>query len=144
MDTETAKFIEGLKQYNLSKEQIENGDWVYAGGDNKQHLKYFTLLFPKKKLPFKSLECVCGHYIEHNCYIRNKITKEFLILGSCCIKKFIPNKFARYCEVCNKQHKNTKDNKCNECRNIKRCLDCKIVLRVAYHRYCLDCYYERN
>ena len=42
MDTKTAKFIEGLKQYNLSKEQIENGDWVYAGGDNKQHLKYIT------------------------------------------------------------------------------------------------------
>ena len=41
------KFIEGLKQYNLTYEEVNN-NWKYCGGDHDQHLSYFHLVYPEK------------------------------------------------------------------------------------------------
>jgi len=111
------RFYTGLVEYNLTKEEIENGDWVYAGGDQcGAHLNYFKIVFPEaESLPEHEDHCVCNHPIKWNCYIRHKVTNEVIVLGNCCIKKFIP-KSMRTCGMCGEPHKNRKDNYCNDCR----------------------------
>jgi hypothetical protein len=136
----STRFIEGLKEYNLSLKEIQNGDWSYAGGNFDSHIKKFKLIFGDIKFPDVEKYCVCGHEIIHNCYIMNK-KKEILVIGSCCIKKFMPNKFKIQCEICNKPHLNRKDNKCNDCRKhkyINKCIDCNKG-KCSLFKKCNDC-----
>jgi hypothetical protein len=111
-------FIKGLKNYNLSYEDIKNSDWKYCGGDRGRHANYFKLVFPSNLFNINKINhethCICGHPIVENCYITNE-ESEILVLGNCCIKKFIPM-CTRTCEKCKLPHKNRKDNKCNNCR----------------------------
>ena len=72
-------------------------------------------------MPFPELtdECICGQTLAHNCYIRKDVNtplKDILIIGSCCIKKFIDAGKSRKCEKCNADHKNRKYNLCNICK----------------------------
>jgi len=36
----------------------------------------------------KAGECICGHPITENCPVYNKLNRNVLIVGNCCIKKF--------------------------------------------------------
>ena len=112
----TNRFIQGLLNYNLTVEEIQNGKWRYCGGNKKSHYRYFNIFFKNKvKLPEYEPNCVCGQYIVENCYITNG--DKIMVLGNCCIKKFLPkNLSGRTCRVCKKPHKNQKDNLCHECR----------------------------
>jgi hypothetical protein len=114
----TKRFIEGLKNYNLTYDEIVNGNWKYCGGRSGRHLNYFKLSCKDEELPEQVNECVCGHKISENCYITNG--EEILILGNCCIIKFIP-KSSRTCEKCESPHKNRKVNQCNRCRSGVSC-----------------------
>jgi hypothetical protein len=115
----TERFIEGLENYNLTLEEIQNGSWRYCGGSGEQrHKNYFKTVFGNDDYPDPDDHCVCGHYIEENCYIYNPDSGEILIIGNCCIKKFIP-KSGRTCEQCGESHRNRKDNLCNNCREKK-------------------------
>lgn len=106
------RFIEGLEKYNLTYEEIK--DWKYAGGNKGRHYNYFVMICGDNAKPLPHTNnCVCNHYIEENCYIRNG--NDFLILGNCCIKKFIPMN-TRTCKYCNSPHRNRKNNICNGCR----------------------------
>ena len=86
------KFVQGLNQYDLTLDDMK--DYVYAGGNTGRHYNYFKDFF-KKELKRKPKgwyfeyedKCICGHNIKENCYIAHKITKEWLVLGNCCIKK---------------------------------------------------------
>jgi hypothetical protein len=109
----TKRFIKGLESYGLTYEEIKSNNWKYCGGNEGRHLNYFKLCYKKSELPEHDNECVCGHHIVENCYITDG--KELLILGNCCIKKFIP-KNTRTCEKCEKPHKNRIVNRCNDCR----------------------------
>ena len=109
----TNKFIKGLENHGLTDDDIKNSGWKYCGGRTGRHLNYFKLCFPNEELPDKVNECVCGHYIEENCYITNG--DGILILGNHCIQKFI-EKSSRTCEDCGEPHKNRKDNRCHNCR----------------------------
>ena len=128
------KFIKGLAEYNLTEEEVKK-NWKYCGGDRGRHYNYFKLSCPNDDEPEHTNECVCKHYIEENCYITNG--EEILVLGNCCIKKFLP-KSGRTCELCDEPHKNRIVNRCNDCRfgicdkcnkkcnsNYKLCFDCK-------------------
>jgi len=136
----TKQFINGLKSYNLTKEDMI--DWKYCGGRNGQnprHYNYFKLSCPNDDLPSLVFECICGHDIKENCYITNG--EEFLILGNCCIKKFLPSENSgRTCEICKKPHRNTKDNRCKQCRK-KFCTDCD---KEKYSNFtkCKDCVFN--
>ena len=147
----TERFIKGLKNYNISFNDIKNGQWTYAGGcpittahkyfiirfpdfqkkwrethiiDGKNIYIYYRITthkpihsqddFPDKNYPRHINKCVCNHDIEKNYYITNGSV--MLILGSCCIKKFMPNGMRKSCEHCENLHKNIKDNLCNDCR----------------------------
>ena len=134
------RFIKGLKEYNLTFEEITNGDWKYFGGDNGNHYRYFQMAKNEKdNLPEHEDECVCGVKIKHNCYITNG--KEILILGSCCIKRFMPPDCSgRTCEICGKPHRNRINNRCNDCR-IGICNDCGKAISKSYAK-CYHCQFN--
>jgi hypothetical protein len=158
MPTKKDKFIEGLESYGLTYEDIIKSGWNYCGGNYKQHYNYYKLRFPNEELLPQENECVCGHYIENNGYICNKAETDFLVLGSCCIKKFIGG---RVCSRCGDKHKRTSINVCKFCeRNRhwchtrdkyrylkwKRCeggkVGCneKLVDTHSWKKTCYDCY----
>lgn len=148
----TEKFIKGLQNHNLSYEDIKKNNWTYCGGNKPgSRLRYFKLFFGHTDTPDHESKCVCGHTIKENCYITDR--KEILVLGNCCIKKFMPKgKSGRTCEDCGKPHRNRKDNKCHDCREIKyntpienRCRKCDIKCNSKY-KYCYNCYlnYRNN
>ena len=136
-DSLTEKFLEGLKQYGLTRDDMKN--WKYCGGDGKHHLSYFKLCFPGRDIPNTSEVCVCKQKIIHNCYITNNV--DILILGSCCIKKFI-EKCRRSCEKCGAFHKNRAVNLCNGCRDDiivpTKCDNCEVMHRRK-DNLCKEC-----
>ncbi len=132
----TNRFIEGLKQYNLTYDEILSGNWKYCGGNKGRHFNYFVLFSKGRDLPQPGEKyiCVCGHHIVENCYITDNA--RILVLGNCCIKKFIP-KSSRTCENCGKPHRNRKVNRCNLCR-IGICETCNKKCNRKYKK-CYDC-----
>ena len=118
MDETSARFINGLRQYDLTPKQIRDGGWKYCGGDKEgRHLNYFNMVCPDDEIPEKAPHCVCGHKIKENCYITNG--DEILILGNECIKRFLGNeKGGRTCELCGASHRNRKRNRCNYCKKL--------------------------
>jgi hypothetical protein len=47
-----------------------------------------------------------------------------VVLGNCCIKRFIPKDLAsKTCSVCKKPHRNRRVDKCNGCRD-DLCITC--------------------
>jgi hypothetical protein len=133
----TKKFIEGLENYGLTYEEIENSKWKYCGGNKGRHLKYYKLCYPTGDLPQQTNECICGHHIDENCYITDE--ESLLILGNCCIKKFI-KKSSRSCDDCGNPHKNRKINKCNNCR-MGICEKCGIRCDYRYKK-CYKCVFK--
>ena len=134
----TDKFIKGLKKYNVTIEEITNGSWKYVGGDTGRHLNYFKRVFPNKELHENKKKCICDHVIKENCYIYNKHSGIILVLGNCCIKRFLPkNRASRTCEMCNETHRNRTVNRCNKCRK-GFCDECSCVIQTKY-RKCYKC-----
>ena len=131
------KFKKGLwEKYEMTIPDLNY--WKYCGGDggkNNRHLNYWKLNFGNVDTPLNEERCVCNHKIKENCYITDKENKELLILGNCCIKRFI-KKSGRTCENCGKFHKNIKINKCNNCRG---CLKCGGETSISY-KYCSSCF----
>lgn len=124
------RFRRGLAKYDLTVEEINSGSWSYAGGDGafksgfnerslnpyNRHHKYYELRFPEYDFPDYNEYCVCEHHIVENCYIYSE-EKGFLIIGNCCIKRFMDaDKAGRTCERCKAPHKNRKWNLCNDCK----------------------------
>ena len=135
-------FVNGLKELGLEYNHVIK-NWKYCGGNSKtgtemRHLNYWKLLYPDEELPEYGDECVCGHKITNNCYIT--YNDEILILGNCCIKKFLPKDNAgRTCDECGKSHRNRKINKCNDCK-IGYCLNCHKPCE-RYYTKCYKCMY---
>lgn len=118
----TTHFAKGLAKHGLSIEDMEN--YKYCGGDTDRHFNYWKLVNKNNEFatPPHKTECICGHAIEENCYIMHKTEKTILILGNCCIEKFVPDS-GRTCEECGDPHQNRKVNRCNVCR-IGKCDIC--------------------
>ena len=159
----------GIKYLNDT--YVKNPDWVYAGGDFLQHDNYWKLF--KKDYDwgnwhpsFKS-ECVCGQDIEKNCWLYNKKTNRFQIIGSDCIRKFQFKKICsicsathnnrkinlcnacrpsikkkKLCQICGEEHRNIKNNICNSCRE-GRCVDCGRDIDEKYPK-CYKCYINKK
>lgn len=107
-DNHAEAFHEGLGYRPMT-------EFRYVGGDHDSHANYWKLIFPDSPYPPHADFCICGHQIAHNCYIEHIEDEEVLIVGSCCIKKFM-DKPGRTCEICRAPHKNRRDNYCNDCR----------------------------
>jgi hypothetical protein len=109
-------FLNRIKS-NLDKNNLSFDDlktFKYAGGDDGCHLNYYKILFGNKQLPMQENECLCGHPIKNNCYIVNEKNENLIVLGNCCIKRFIL-KNGRTCERCEQPHKTRKNNYCKSC-----------------------------
>jgi hypothetical protein len=135
----TEQFIKGLKKYRLSKSDM--GLWHYCGGSYGSHKKYFKLSCPHDDQPALKDKCICGHTIKNNCYITDN--KDFLILGNCCIQKFIIKK-GRTCKKCGEPHKNRLLDLCNSCKItslISKCMKCNEKCRKS-HKLCYSCFLE--
>ena len=126
-------FYEGLfLKYGVTREGLST--YRYCGGDTQTHHRnYFKLCFGKDApTPPYENECVCGHFIEENCYMRDA-QSNIIVLGNCCIKRYMPMCF-RTCDKCGARHKNNKVNRCNECRRGKcdKCgRDCSTSRRIC-------------
>ena len=138
-----------MNDYGISVEEfIEN--FKYCGGDTGSHFNYWNMInCLDKDTPFHKDNCICDHFIYENCYAVDKRDKnKIVVLGNCCIKRFLGNNAGRTCEKCGKKHKNRKNNLCKECRNneknnddFKLCgnNDCEKLIKKKY-KYCYSCY----
>jgi hypothetical protein len=137
------KFKNGLAIYGLDIDDVVN-NWKYAGGDEGRHLNYWHLL--QKKHPFlmpaKQQQCICSTHIKEQCFIANPDFTQLLVVGNCCIKKFLKDS-GRTCEHCKKAHKNRLYNRCNDCKNL--CNECNIVsINSKYTTTCYSCKCKKN
>lgn len=132
METEAdyynAKFKEEILKHSVQRNDYNKAkhEWIRAGGyhPNKEegngqtsfnyYKTYFSSKFPQ---PDYELECICTHKIVHNCYIYNQYNKAAVVVGNCCIKRFLDN-IHKSCEVCQQFHKRTKANVCNACEEL--------------------------
>ncbi len=136
------RFCENLEALGLTYEEVER-DYKYSGGNldeegcETRHSRYFDMCFPRDPFPDKVKKCMCDHPIVENCYISKDFDiNTLLIIGNCCIKKFIKAS-SRTCEVCQKSHRNTKTNYCNDCKDTyKKCNHCKVVNITGKSNYC--------
>jgi len=134
--------IKNLKNMNISFETFSQ-NYYYCGGDHERRQKYFYEIFKHYNFPKKVYTCLCNTNIKNNCYVYNKKTKDIIILGSCCIKKFCVNGTKKTCELCNSPHSNRKINRCDFCLYIKiysgKCVDCEIEINTKFKR-CYSCF----
>jgi len=119
------KFIQGLEKHGLSYNEIKK--WQYCGGKSwsdgayeiTRHEKYFKQCYPNEDYPKQKKECICGTDLIHNCFIRENnesSVESILIVGQCCVEKFIDGGLDKRCEKCSSPHNNIKDNLCKICR----------------------------
>ena len=90
-------------------------EWEYCGGDTSSHLRYYSLRCKGTPMPQHEEQCICSHHIVSNCYIRHRRSREMLVIGSCCIKRFMGG-CRKECTVCGMVHKNRVHTLCNVCR----------------------------
>jgi hypothetical protein len=124
------RFIAGLAELGLTYNDIKK--WSYCGGKSfsngenqlaTKHEKYFKQCYPNADFPKQQNKCICDQDLIHNCYIRENIfapIESILIVGQCCIEKFIDNGIKKICERCESQHNNRTNNICNDCRKIEK------------------------
>lgn len=108
----TRCFHESLRELSVNNDDNYIDEWVYAGGDTGRHLNYFNIRYCGKiDIPMSSSRCICSHPIVENCYIENILDNKLVVVGNCCIKKFLKNNNKnRTCGICRTSHKNRKDN----------------------------------
>lgn len=142
-------------------------NWIYFGGGSyttsydkspTHHWNYFQLAWPDhfKTQPNIPVEeaCVCNTPIQQQCYVLNKVTKEVVVMGNCCIRKMELS--GRTCSICNAIHRNRKDNLCNDCRidekkkqkikenKQKGLCSCGRRKKYEWSNVCLTCYYKNK
>lgn len=136
------RFVNGIEACGLSYDEVLK--WKYCGGDTKGRLKYFQQCCKGEPIPPKESHCICGHPIVENCYITDTFEGgSLLILGNCCIKRFIP-KSGKTCEKCGEPHKNKKDNLCNSCRYLCKECDRFIYFPKDLENMCPSCFYKTH
>ena len=137
----TKRFIDGLKEYNLTKDEIK--DWTYVGGGHTTDARLNTILnqtfkihFPDSDVPELEHTCVCGHPIQLNAFISDG--ERILVLGSCCVKRFTATGIKKTCRKCKKPYRGSYLD-CSACRpgvfGEKVCKTCGCIYRFV----CSNC-----
>ena len=132
--------IQGFINKGIDPDDVKE-NYKYSGGNHhSRHTNYFNLIFPKMDLSLMRKEeyCICGVYIVHNCYItKNNDIDTLIIIGNCCIKKFMKHK-GRTCDECDKPHTNRLMNKCNDCKKKYNKCECGNIISKKY-KSCFVC-----
>ena len=127
---------------NIILQKVGSGNYIQYGDDlgSEQYTRWLTLREENEEEPDHQEECKCGHKIKWNYYIKNIISGEIEVIGSCCIKKFVPAELrGKLCELCGSQHRSRKDNFCKECRTKIQCTTCKKICNGMIGMRCLEC-----
>lgn len=159
IDCLSKKFKRGLELHGLTPEKLITDKWYYCGSTRWSNIKqkkkkkekytihkegyycnineddYFKQKYPNRERPEYNNKCICSNYIKINCYITNG--DRIITLGSCCIRKFMPDLLKKTCKVCNAKHHNRTVDKCNVCRK-GTCDKCNKKCPNSY-RYCVSC-----
>jgi hypothetical protein len=154
MEKYIKKITKNLKKENLSFEEFKN-NFRCAGGFHPESDKKDSKLkreweqaFKGKERPNHKDRCLCNHHIKRNYYIKHIDDDEkILILGCCCIKRFL-NKKGRRCDMCDELHKNRKTNRCNKCKDKRVCSICnekyELCILNDNEKKCYDCIVKEN
>lgn len=112
-------------------------DWEWVGGNNPHSIGRWERSTNNAEKPTLKGNCVCGHAIKENCWIRSKKTGEIKTLGNCCVRRFMPEKEDRMlkCERCGEPHMNRKTTLCNSCATGFCCYGYKFSLTTG----CFNC-----
>ena len=164
------RFIKGLKEYNLTLDELNETGWHYIGGNHKQFLSHFKLLKLKYSIEYiirnaKNYDsaqdtfcnnsnntivdggewrnCVCHEPIYNLCFIANATREEFFIIGNCCIKSFIKANTIT-CEECGNEHRNKIKNLCNDCKLCQECEICGSEHKNLNHNMCNKCFNKKE
>jgi hypothetical protein len=95
-------------------------------------------------------KCICDHDIKYNYEYKHKTNDDYIILGSCCIKKFSTvYKEQRKCIDCDKKIRKNDDNRCKQCREEEeerllkiekcKCKGCGYIKKDDKYKYCYYC-----
>jgi hypothetical protein len=130
------RFEKGLKQYNLTVEEFQSNYKVLRCDKDKEY----------EEIPPDKKYCICGVKIKINKHVRNieeyDLTKRILVVGRCCIKKFVPEENRKkLCGNCKRAHKNKTFNLCKECE-YNHCYVCYKLNsnnEKTKHLMCNDC-----
>lgn len=122
--------------YKLLMERIVENSKADTFEEAKKEWKCHKLNFN-----LEDCQCICSKVIFHTHFIDNVNTKKSLILGSCCIKKFIPEVVK--CTVCGDQLNDickrlkTNNHVCPECtrQRIKKLSKYKYFVPGKYANY---------
>lgn len=135
MESFQKRFTDGLLNYGLTYEDLKK--FKYHGGDFASHKNYLKQFFPEEVGIYPNeTTCVCGHDIKNNCYLATET--EVLVIGSCCIKRFLPSQTGRVCVKCDAPHSNRKVNMCNYCKTLKYCEGCDKEIQKRF-TFCWSC-----
>jgi hypothetical protein len=137
-------------------------NFIYCGADTDSGTKrdyFFTKNPGVRELPKYKTACVCGHTIVKNFYIQHIPTKKNIVVGSCCIKRYLPEESqGKTCSECGAPHQNKTVDMCNECRPScdtcddryaaqDSCSSCNKLFdsfHCSKHRYMRTCYKCKN
>nr|QBK91274.1 MAG: hypothetical protein LCPAC202_02480 [Pithovirus LCPAC202] len=119
------KFMEKLIANSTTNFPLK--EWKYVGGNSGRHSRWYQNLYPDCAFPSSKNSCICSHPIIENCYIQNNNTNLILVVGNCCIKRFLPlESQGRACPKCQEPHRNRNDPWCDSCRGG--------ILTVGHHK----------
>jgi hypothetical protein len=144
MEDELKNYWENIKKnIKLLKEGLLKGKRGYITKRYNYNAFCNHFIPEPKAFEVKNNQCICGHYILINFrYVHRHRPDEYLIVGSCCIKKFSAHyKEKRTCLDCNIKIKYHKSNRCKQCRlNVFECKICNLYLKPEdKHKHCKRC-----
>lgn len=128
-------FSAGLEK-RFGRSEVEH--FKYIGASEGPGAAYMiTNQIDTTTLPLES-KCVCGHDIIVNCYLRHIPTEEIVVVGTKCVRQFLPTGLRRTCAQCNKVHRNCDVDLCCLCSKTcdTRFCKTKVSLRTEFCRLC--------
>jgi hypothetical protein len=137
------RFMKVLLLNSVSKTEEEAIDeWMVAGGHYEKQIQFTSFEKPLEETTHKPTingkqyyisylyyirtfsnifdapafvnECICTHGILQNCFIYNKLNGNVLVVGNCCIDRFLIDK-NKLCNVCLEPFDNTRNSLCSIC-----------------------------
>lgn len=126
--------IDEFQTYKYCGRHREDGwDHKTASGEI-----YFKQLFGNRSFPKIRDSCICDQQIKINCYVTKDLTCKdglLIVVGSCCIEKFLESGLSKTCSLCSTNHQNRKDNLCTKCRNRLKWVSTKKLNELPLHYY---------
>lgn len=128
MQKHKLSFYKALRDLSVNKKNFKD-EWEYGGGrvcpckhdcsHTEKHHNYYCQRFSHIKMPKYKKICICKHPIVENCFLYNVIKKKMIVVGNCCITRYMKKQKGKKCLTCKKTHRNRKEPWCNDCRELK-------------------------